>query len=245
MPDAGRPSACINALGVPVGLAAQLVDHFTAFPRCSRPAEVEITEADPVLASGLVTRAAVEGTALFCVHAGVVSTPAGALALPGPSGLGKSTLVAALVQAGLGYMSDEVLALDRATAVATSFPRPMTLDVRSLDLLDIHLPMLDAGASTEAVVPVEAIGHLGPHHASVTAIVLARRQPGAVTVTVTDGSSAEAASALIRHSFNHYRDPASSVRTVALAARTARTYIATYSDARQLAMVLAQRLGLG
>jgi hypothetical protein len=47
------------------------------------------------------------------VHAGAVSSPFGdGLVLPGSSGAGKTTLVAALVRAGFGYLSDETAPLD-------------------------------------------------------------------------------------------------------------------------------------
>lgn len=45
---------------------------------------------------------------LTVLHAGAVSCVAGALVFPGVSGRGKSTLVAALVAAGWGYLADDV-----------------------------------------------------------------------------------------------------------------------------------------
>jgi hypothetical protein len=47
------------------------------------------------------------------IHAGVVGWDGGAILLPGRSRAGKSTLVAALVQAGATYYSDEFAVLDR------------------------------------------------------------------------------------------------------------------------------------
>jgi hypothetical protein len=61
--------------------------------------------------------AAINGAAIAALqhrvllHAGVVATAAGAIVLPGRSGLGKSTLVAALCQAGFAYFSDDIAIL--------------------------------------------------------------------------------------------------------------------------------------
>ncbi|HZR01042.1 MAG TPA: hypothetical protein VFC93_19735 [Chloroflexota bacterium] len=61
--------------------------------------------------------AAINGAAIAALqhrvllHAGVVATADGAVVLPGRSGLGKSTLVAALCQAGFAYFSDDIAVL--------------------------------------------------------------------------------------------------------------------------------------
>jgi len=62
------------------------------------------------------------------VHAGAVVAPDGtAVLLPGPSGAGKTTLVAGLVRAGFGYLSDEAGAIDPATLCVHAFARPLGL----------------------------------------------------------------------------------------------------------------------
>ena len=60
------------------------------------------------------------------VHAGVVAQGERALLLPGASFAGKSTLTAALLDAGLTYLSDEYAVLDAAGRVHP-YPRPLTL----------------------------------------------------------------------------------------------------------------------
>lgn len=59
------------------------------------------------------------------VHAAVVACGDRALLLPGPSFAGKSTLAAALLDTGLGYLSDEYAVLDAAGSVY-AYPRPLT-----------------------------------------------------------------------------------------------------------------------
>ena len=60
------------------------------------------------------------------VHAGAVVWGDRALLLPGRSFSGKSTLVAALVQAGAGYLSDEYALLD-ADGLVHAYPSPLAL----------------------------------------------------------------------------------------------------------------------
>jgi hypothetical protein len=60
------------------------------------------------------------------VHAGVVAWPGGAVIIPGRSMSGKSTLVAALVQAGATYYSDEYAVLD-ARGRVHAYRTPLSL----------------------------------------------------------------------------------------------------------------------
>lgn len=60
------------------------------------------------------------------VHAGAVVSPAGGgMLILGESGAGKTTLVAALVQDGFGYLSDEAGVLDPDTCLLQPWPRPL------------------------------------------------------------------------------------------------------------------------
>lgn len=70
----------------------------------------------------------------LALHAGAVATAQGSLILPGPMESGKSTLVAALLRAGWGYLSDEVAALDPITGRAHPFPKHLYLDQDSVDM---------------------------------------------------------------------------------------------------------------
>ena len=60
------------------------------------------------------------------VHAGVVAFGGGAIVIPGASFSGKSTLVAALVDAGATYYSDEFAVID-ADARVRPFAKPLSL----------------------------------------------------------------------------------------------------------------------
>ena len=81
-----------------------------------------------VLDAQLRERIAVLARDRIFVHAGVVAIAGRALLLPGPSFVGKSTLVAALVARGAEYYSDEFAILDDDGLV---HPYPRSLSLRS------------------------------------------------------------------------------------------------------------------
>jgi hypothetical protein len=60
------------------------------------------------------------------VHAGVVASGRGAILIPGPSFSGKTTLVAAMVEAGATYYSDEYAVLDQQGLVHP-YPKPLSI----------------------------------------------------------------------------------------------------------------------
>jgi hypothetical protein len=62
------------------------------------------------------------------VHAGVVGVGERAIVLPGRSFAGKTTLVAALVQAGAEYWSDEYAVLD-ADGLVHPYPKPLSVRI--------------------------------------------------------------------------------------------------------------------
>lgn len=72
---------------------------------------------------------------VLVLHAGAVLTPGGSLiAITGRSDDGKSTLVAALIQAGCDYLGDESIAFGPDLR-PFSYPKPLTLDPNSQALL--------------------------------------------------------------------------------------------------------------
>jgi hypothetical protein len=59
------------------------------------------------------------------LHAAVLGAPGGALALPGPSGAGKTTLALDLLDTGLAYFSDDFCPVHRRTFQVHPFPRSL------------------------------------------------------------------------------------------------------------------------
>jgi hypothetical protein len=82
------------------------------------------------------------------IHAAALETANGVLLLPAPADAGKTTLTAALIRAGLGYLTDEVVALSPEDHVLP-FPRPLTLEPESL----AALAALDPAAPSWSAVP--------------------------------------------------------------------------------------------
>jgi hypothetical protein len=73
-------------------------------------------------------------------HAGGVQVGNRAVLFPAPSGRGKSTLVAGLVQRGLGYLSDELIAVSTDGTRVQPYPKPITLKPGSFDLFPDLVP---------------------------------------------------------------------------------------------------------
>jgi hypothetical protein len=189
-----------------------------------------------------LTRLAVDHSPRLCIHAGVVSAAGGSIVVPGASGLGKSTLTAALVQAGFGYLSDEVLAVPRTGGEPAPFARPISLAAESWATLGLD-PARRPAAGDERLIAAESLGRLG-EPGPVRHILLAGRRPGAPElVPVSRGA---AVPALLSRSFNHFRDPAGSFQAVVNLVRQAQVWTAGYQEAPALAELLAQRwLGSG
>ncbi|HEY5153787.1 MAG TPA: hypothetical protein VIJ47_03565, partial [Acidimicrobiales bacterium] len=82
------------------------------------------------------------------LHAAAVRGPAGIAVLPADSESGKSTLAAALVRAGLRYLTDEAVGIDLATGAVRVYPRAIGLGSGSWPLLPEAAPPaaeVDAG----------------------------------------------------------------------------------------------------
>lgn len=92
------------------------------------------------------------------LHCGAVSIEAGCVVLLGHSGVGKSTLTAALIANGAAYVSDESVAVMANPPLINGFPKPISLKQGSRETT---LPRL-ASAPTDDnwQVPATAIGVL-------------------------------------------------------------------------------------
>jgi hypothetical protein len=234
----------LRVLGTDVAVRADVAEQFADLPRSDARPTAVVTDEAPATALAELTRLAVEHSPLLCIHAGVVSGPDGLIAIPGQSGLGKTTLAAALVRAGFGYVSDEALAVDRTSGQVTAFARPLALaaDVWTLLGPDIGAAPPDG---TERLVAPTLLGRVAPDGGVVRDIVLAergRRTDGAVRVE--PAPRGDAVPALLGRAFNHYRDPEGSFRAVVGMVREARVWRASYAQAPELAECLGELLGV-
>jgi hypothetical protein len=78
------------------------------------------------------------------IHAGSVVTPRGeGVLLPGNPGSGKTTLVAGLIRAGFGFLSDEIGIIDPRTGVLHPYPRALNFKEGTLSILpDLPQPTI-------------------------------------------------------------------------------------------------------
>lgn len=180
----------------------------------------------------VVNAAVIADIRCFAVHAGVVARHGVAVAWPGVSGAGKTTLTAACLQAGFTYVSDEALALQDGRA--RPYLKPLSLSAWSLEAVGLappepgtqERPVPPAGlgaAVAEAPVP---LGHL---------VVLARGRGPARLEPV---AGARAAMLLLEHSFNHYRLPAEAFAAATAAAANASCWTLHYDRPSQGAEAL-------
>lgn len=139
-------------------------------------------------------------------HAGAVERNSRVVVVVGQSGHGKSTLTAALVQAGWSYITDEVVVVDSATFDVAPYARPLDLDQRSLDRLGVTGPDLVTGARKHKVFP-SRLGRISAGGQVAAILVLTGDQPEEGRV-VSDLAASEAVMAMLALTFAEtFEDP--------------------------------------
>jgi len=157
------------------------------------------------------------------VHAGVVGVGERAIILPGRSFAGKTTLVAALVQAGAEYWSDEYAVLDGGGLV---HPYPKHLSVR-----------IDDTRATEEQ-PVESLGgRAGDRPLPVALIAFTHYRPGTAWA-LHPRTAGEGAVKLLEHSVAARSRPEQVLAAVRRAATDALVLEGDRGDADQAASAL-------
>lgn len=131
------------------------------------------------------------------LHGGAVARDDGAVALVlGPSGTGKSTMVAHLAAGGLDVVNDEQVALHPAHGVVAAFTRPLVCKPAGA----VHLPepLATAWASRRGTLLVRA-ADLGTRHRVVgtPALVVIARRDAAADPAVEQLGAVEAAKVLM------------------------------------------------
>jgi hypothetical protein len=176
-------------------------------------------------------------TELLLIHAGSLLTPDGqGVLLPAVSGSGKSTLVTALVEAGFGYLSDEVAAIDPVTGMVHAYPRALNLKLGSLGLF----PRLEAARRRKSsfesnhrfVRPEELREDCVVASTSVRFVIAPRYQRGAETRLV-QLTRAAATALLWNNCMNLAASRAQPLPLLASLTRRARTYRLVSGDLEQ------------
>ncbi len=110
-------------------------DLFATLPDADAMVEATMTQLNQI--------AVAQSTGWVLLHAGAVELDGRVVVVAGDSGRGKSTLTAALVQAGFGYLTDELVRIDPETLAVPPYPKPFDLSTASQTLLGLR----PAGAS--------------------------------------------------------------------------------------------------
>ena len=157
------------------------------------------------------------------IHAGVVGVEDRAIVLPGRSFAGKTTLVAALVQAGAEYWSDEYAVLD-ADGLVHPYPKPLSVRINDTRETDEQ--------------PVESLGGLaGDRPLPVALIAFTSYHPGAGWA-LRSRTAGEGAVKLLEHSIAARSRPEQVLAAVRRAATNAMVLEGERGDAGQAASAL-------
>ncbi len=153
------------------------------------------------------------------VHCGVVGWRGEAFVFPGTSFSGKTTLVRALVQAGMSYYSDEYALFDRAGRV---HPYPRALQVRK------------PGQAQQRKLPVGRLGGVvGRRSLPVTHVIFSQYRAGASWAPrlVPPG---RAVLEMLRHTISVQRAPQTALQTLSVVMAKATAVKGTRGEVQQL-----------
>ncbi len=154
---------------------------------------------------------------LVLVHASAAVFDGMAVVLPGPMGAGKSTLAAALVREGLGYLTDEVVALDPVTGVVHPYPKYLSLGGALAHLVPEPPEAIRGFLGDQTLVAPDAIRADAVSGPARPRLVVTPRYERGATTTIERLRPAEALSTLAQHAFHIEQD---GQRTLDVLART-------------------------
>ena len=186
-----------------------------------------------------VNRSAAEaGAGHLLFHSGALDAGGSGVLVPGASGSGKSTLVAGLARAGLGYLTDELTALDMTSGRLLPYPKPITVKPGSFVAVADMDPdrergrddAVDPWSGEEWLVAVgEGTGRRigGPCEPGL--VVVPRYDPSADT-ELTPLSDTEAFFALALHAVNLIPHGAAGSETLGRLAARCRCFALAMSD---------------
>jgi hypothetical protein len=179
----------------------------------------------------------------FVAHGAAVRLDGRVAIMPAESGAGKTTLAAACLAAGMGYLSDEALPFSAAGELLP-YPRPLALDRAGQQLLDLPPPVVH-----DAAEGWYRASDLGPVAGStptcrVTDVVLPRRRSAErerPDVELRPLDPAVGAQALLRNGLNHFHDATAAFLTATAVATASRVWCLEYDDAPTAARWLSAR----
>ena len=194
-----------------------------------------------------LNRRVVDASPHLLLHAGGVASGGVGVAVPGQTEAGKTTLTAGLVRAGLGYLTDEALALDRETLLVEPYPKPLSIDPGAWAFfpeLEPPVPDEEGYDCVQWQVPATAIrpeSLAGP--CPVVAVVFPRYEAGADTALVPVGRG-EALVELAKNTFHFKERGARELDLLAELARGVDCYRLTMGELDQAVDLVAGLVGV-
>jgi hypothetical protein len=188
---------------------------------------VVATVLDPPAAVAIVQRAIDETFvqrqgSVAVVHSGVVAHANRAILVPGPTGAGKSTLVAELVRQGAAYLSDEYALIDGDGRVHP-YPRPL---------------LLRDGSRTGRPVLASELGGTVAREPMPASLVLELRYDGGAALELETVSQGEAVLLLLRNTPQVLADQPWILAPLQRAAERVACYTGLRGEARESASTI-------
>jgi hypothetical protein len=181
-----------------------------------------------------VNAEAIERCGLVALHAGGVERDGLGLVFPGRMEAGKTTLVAGLVRAGMGYLTDEAVVIDPEALLIRPYPKPLSLDPGSWALfpeLEPNAPLASDGYKRDHwQVPSAAIRPGARGRSCPVRLVVFPRYARGATTELQPLRRAEALVQLAKHTFHFKEQSRVALDLLADVIRPAACYHLTIGD---------------
>ena len=178
---------------------------------------------------------------VLLLHAAAVELEHRAIVISARSGAGKSTLAAALVRAGLRYLTDEAVAFDPDSGSVVPYPKPIALheDVWSMfpELAPLPPDASELVSTVRYVTPAELGGRVGG--ASTPAMVILPCRVPSSDAAMYSLSRAEAAMSLAEQAFSFLDAGTEALKLLARMLQRCECYRLEYDDLEDAARVIS------
>jgi hypothetical protein len=173
------------------------------------------------------------------LHAAAVESSGAALVVSGAEGSGKSTLAAALVRAGLAYVTDEIVAIDETTGAVLPYAKPIVLEPGSWPLFEeLGPPHVSGNDAGQWLVAPHRLGPVAaPAVSSVPRVLVFPSFEPEAACEAEPIARAAAVIALCGQSFNFRARSPGALEVVARVVGRCSCFTLRYGDARDAAQL--------
>jgi len=175
-----------------------------------------------------------ESSRYVLVHAAAAVRDGRAVLLPAAMESGKTTLVAGLLRRGLDYLTDEALGIDTGSGLAHPYPKSLSVDPGSWEVLADLEPSLPGHLALFAITqwqvdPRNVRRDVISGPCPIGTVITPRYQEGAATELLPI-SRAEGLALLVENAFNFATHGAAGLDALAAALETAECYRLTFGS---------------